>query len=81
MAKKRRDIGNPKELYEACKQWAEDETHCFAEPANLAQVWHRAVQQDVNGRTFRQHVLRNYAEAKAWREYWFNGGFEADWAR
>lgn len=56
----RRDIGNPVTLYNACKQWVRDEAECFAEPATLAQVWHRAVQQNENGRTFRRYVLHNY---------------------
>lgn len=60
MAKKKRNIGNPEVLYRACKQWAMDEAKSYAEPANLVQVWNRAVQQDVNGRTFRRHVLHNY---------------------
>jgi len=60
MRKKKRNIGNPVALYRACKQWANEEARCYAEPANLAQVWHRAVQQDQNGRTFRRLVLRNY---------------------
>lgn len=81
MAKTKMDIDNQKELYEACKQWAEDETHCTAEPVTLAEVWHRAVQQDENGRTFKERVLQNYAEVQAWREYWFHGGFEADWVQ
>ena len=58
--RKKRDIGNPVTLYKACKQSARDEAKCYAEPDNLAQVWHRAVQQDQNGRTFRKYVLRNY---------------------
>lgn len=60
MRKKKRDIGNPVTLYKACKQWAQDYADTCAEPDNLAQVWHRAVQQDQNGRTFRKYVLRNY---------------------
>lgn len=60
MRKKKRNIGNPVALYKACKQWVRDEAKCCAEPANLAQVWQRAVQQDQNGRIFRKHVLHNY---------------------
>ena len=56
----KRTIGNPVTLYNACKQWVRDEAESFAEPATLAQVWHKAVQQDENGRTFRKYVLRNY---------------------
>lgn len=58
--RKKRNIGNPVVLYKACKQWARDEAECYAEPANLAQVWNRAIQQDNNGRIFRRHVLHNY---------------------
>lgn len=65
---KKRNIGNPAVLYRACKQWAMDEAKCYAEPANLAQVWHRAVQQDVNGRTFRKYILHNYETTLAWEE-------------
>lgn len=58
---KKRKIGNPAVLYEACKQWVKDEAECYAEPDNLATVWSRAVKQDDNGRTFRKYVLQNYA--------------------
>ena len=68
MRKKKRNIGNPEVLYKACKQWAKDEAESYAEPANLAQVWHRAVQQDSNGRTFRRHVIHNYETTLAWEE-------------
>lgn len=71
MRKKKRDIGNPVALYKACKQWARDEAKCYAEPANLAQVWHRAVQQDQNGRTFRKNVLHNYEVALTWNDLSF----------
>lgn len=60
MRKKNRKIGNPEVLYKACKQWAKDEAESYTNPANLAQVWNRAVQQDSNGRTFRKYVIHNY---------------------
>ena len=71
MAKKKRNIGNPVLLYKACKQWARDEAKCYAEPANLAEVWYRAVQQDYNGQTFRRHVIRNYENALTWNDLSF----------
>lgn len=66
--RKKRNIGNPRVLYKACKQWAEDEAEIYAEPASMAQVWDRAVRQDVNGQTFRKYVLRNYEIALAKKE-------------
>lgn len=71
MRKKKRDIGNPVLLYKACKQWARDEAKCYAEPANLAQVWYRAVQQDLTGQRFRRYVIRNYETALTWNDLSF----------
>lgn len=57
--KKKRDIGNPKLLYLACKNWRDEESNCIPRP-NLASIWNRAVSQDDNGRRFRKHALWNY---------------------
>ena len=54
--KKKRNIGNPKLLYLACKNWRDESPMCY----NLAEVWHRAVQQDDNGKRLRKYVLWNY---------------------
>ena len=57
--KKRRQIGDPKLLYKACKLWAEEEAKSVPAPT-LAEIWNRAVEQDENGARFRRYVLRSY---------------------
>ena len=69
--RKKRDIGNPEVLYKACKQMARDEAKCYAEPDSLAQIWHKAVQQDINGQIFRKYVIHNYETALAWNDLSF----------
>ena len=57
--KKKRNIGNAKLLYQACKNWRNEESNCIPCP-NLASIWSKAVRQDRNGEIFRKHALRNY---------------------
>ena len=55
--KKKRDIGDPRVLYKACRLWSKESSF---ESDTLVAVWNRAVEPGRNGTTFRNYILRNY---------------------